>query len=72
MSAAGMAKAKEHAFASGAKPRLEERVRERGRRPIRERRGIAEPRTEAGRRRAIARARCRSAGPSKYRNEGAD
>jgi hypothetical protein len=72
MSTAGEAKAKEHALVSGAKPRLEERVRERGWRPTRECYAFAQSRTEAARRRAIARARHRSAGLSKYRNEGAD
>jgi hypothetical protein len=57
MNAAGEAKAKEHTLASGAKPRLEERVRERGWRPTRERYGFAESHAEAARRRAIARAR---------------
>ena len=54
MSETGKAKAKEHALASGAKPRLEERVRERGWRPTGECSGNAEPHTEAARRRAIA------------------
>ena len=53
MSAAGEAKAKEDAFASGAKPRPAGRVRERGWRPTRQRPGIAESWTEAARRRAI-------------------
>ena len=54
MSETGEAKAKEHALASGAKPRLEERVRERGWRPTRACPGSAEPYIEAARRRAIA------------------
>jgi hypothetical protein len=54
MSETGEAKAKEHALASGAKPRLEERVRERGWRPTRECSGNAESHIEAARRRAIA------------------
>ena len=54
MSETGEAKAKEHALASGAKPRLEERVRERGWRPTGECSGNAGPLTEAARRRAIA------------------
>ena len=54
MSETGEAKAKEHALASGAKPRLEERVREQGWRPTCEGCGIAGPRAEAARRRAIA------------------
>ena len=57
MSETGEAKAKEDTLTSGAKPRLEERVRERGWRPTREGYGFAEPRTEAARRLAIARAR---------------
>ena len=72
MRAAGAARVKEDTLASGAKPRLEERVRERGWRPTRECYAFAQSRTEAARRRAIARARHRSAGQSKYRNEGAD
>jgi hypothetical protein len=54
VSAAGGAKVKEDALASGAKPRLEERVRERGRRPTGEEQGIVARRAEAARRRAIA------------------
>jgi hypothetical protein len=54
MSETGKAKAKEHALASGAKPRLEERVREQGWRPTGECSGNAEPHAEAARRRAIA------------------
>jgi hypothetical protein len=57
MSAAGAAKAKENALASGARPRPEGRVRERGWRPTRKRSGAGTERTEAARRRAIARAR---------------
>ena len=57
MSAAGEAKAKEDAFVSGAKPRLEERVRERGWRPRNECLEIVANRTKAARRRAIARGR---------------
>ena len=54
MRAPGEAKAKKDALVSGAKPRPEGRVRERGWRPTRGRSGIVEPRTEAARRRAIA------------------
>jgi len=57
VSAAGEAQAKEDALASGAEPRPEGRVRERGWRPTRGRSGVAESRTEAARRLAIARAR---------------
>jgi len=46
MSAAGEAKVKENALASGAKPRPEGRVRERGWRPTREEYGSGKPRTE--------------------------
>ena len=53
MSAAGEAKAKEDALASGAKPRLEERVRKQGRRPPSELVGIVEAGMVAARRRAI-------------------
>jgi hypothetical protein len=53
MSAAGKAKAKEDAIASGAKPGLEERVRERRWRPTIASLGNAEARAEAARRRAI-------------------
>jgi hypothetical protein len=45
------AKAKEDAFASGAKPRLEERVREQRRRPTSNTIGDVGDRTEAARRR---------------------
>ena len=54
MSATGEAKVKEDALASGAKPRPEGRVRERGRRPTDKGRGILAARAEAARRRAIA------------------
>jgi hypothetical protein len=54
MSATWMAKAREHALASGAKPRLEERVRERGWRPTCDAHVLAELCTEAVRRCAIA------------------
>ena len=54
MSAAGVAKVKEHALASGAKPRPAGRVREGERRPTRGGRGIGTQRSEAARRRAIA------------------
>jgi hypothetical protein len=53
MSTPGEAKAKEDVLASGAKPRPEGRVRDRGRRPTRGRCGFGEPHTEAARRRAI-------------------
>jgi hypothetical protein len=55
MSAAGEAKAKEDTLASGAKPRPEGRVRERGWRPTYERYEISELCPEAARRRTIAR-----------------
>ena len=58
MRAAGAAKAKEDTLASGAKPRLEERVRELGWRPTRENRGMFQKHAEAARRRPIERA-CR-------------
>jgi hypothetical protein len=54
MSEMGEAKAKEDVLVSGAKPRLEERVRERGWRPTGERHGLAPSHTEAARRLAIA------------------
>ena len=54
VSMAGEAKAKEDALVSGAKPRLEERVRERGRRLTGRCNGFAVRRTEAARRHAIA------------------
>ena len=54
MSERGEAQAKEDTLANGAKPRLEERVRERGWRPTCEGCRIAAPRAEAARRRAIA------------------
>jgi hypothetical protein len=69
MSAPGEAKAKEHALASGAKPRLEECVRERGWRPTREGYGFAASHTEAARRRAIARGRREVAALRKWRME---
>ena len=47
------AKVKEYALASGAKPRLEERVRERGRQPTDACLGDVAERPEAARRRAI-------------------
>jgi hypothetical protein len=52
VSAAGEAQAKEDALASGAEPRPEGRVRERGWRPKGESYVIAGPRIEAARRRA--------------------
>jgi len=55
MRAAGEAQVKEDTLASGAKPRLEERVRERGWRPTRENRGMFEKHAEAARRRPIER-----------------
>jgi hypothetical protein len=57
MSETGEAKAEMDTLASGAKPRPEGRVCERGWRPTRKGYGIAEPCTEAARRFAIARAR---------------
>ena len=54
MSATGEAKVKEDALTSGAKPRPEGRVRERGRRPTGNWRGITATCAEAARRRAIA------------------
>jgi hypothetical protein len=57
MRAAGEAQAKKDALASGAKPRPEGRVREQGWRPTNECSENVEYRTEAARRRAIARAR---------------
>ena len=53
MSAAGKAKAEEDALASGAKPRPEGRVRERGRRPTNVCLGYAASGAEAARCRAI-------------------
>ena len=50
MSAAGEAKAEEDTLASGAKPRPEGRVRERGWRPTGEGRGYSGELTEAARR----------------------
>ena len=55
MSAAGNAKAKEDALASGAKPRTEGRVREQGWRPTNAGLGCAKGGAEAARRRAIER-----------------
>jgi hypothetical protein len=60
MSAAREAKAKENAFASGAKPRLEERVREQRRRRTSTAIGFAKMDTEAARRRAIEQAPTRN------------
>jgi hypothetical protein len=57
MSEAGEAKAEEDTFASGAKPRLEERVRERRWRPTNECVGFVENGMAAARRRAIERGR---------------
>jgi hypothetical protein len=54
MSETGEAKAKEDIVASGAKPRLEERVREQGWRPTNEAVGVAEGGMSAARRRALA------------------
>ena len=52
----GEAKAKKDVLASGAKPKPEGRVRERGRRPTRGGGGIRRPRAEAARRRVITQA----------------
>ena len=60
MSETGVAKAKTDALASGAKPRPEGRVRERGWRPTRQRYRDAEPQAEAARRLAIAAADTRA------------
>ena len=57
MSAAGEAKDKEDVLASGAKPRLEERVRERGWQPSSLCREFAMLDATAARRRAIGRSR---------------
>jgi hypothetical protein len=57
MSAAGEAKDKEDVLASGAKPRLEERVRERGWQPSSLCREFVMRDATAARRRAIARGR---------------
>ena len=57
MSAAAKGQDKEYAVASGAKPRPEGRVRERGRRPTTRRVEFAAPGKEAARRSAIERAR---------------
>ena len=57
MSTAGEAQAKEDTVASGAKPRPEGPVRERGWRPTRRACEGGSARTEAARRRAIARGR---------------
>ena len=70
MRAAGAAKVKEDTLASGAKPRLEERVRERGWRPTRENRGMFEKHAEAVRRRPIERARRADGSSSHSRKEG--
>jgi hypothetical protein len=56
MSETGKAKAKKDVLASGAKPKPEGRVRERGRRPTLECFGVPESRVEAARRLAIAHA----------------
>jgi hypothetical protein len=53
MREAGEAKAKEDTHVSGAKPKPEGRVRERGWRPTRRACGIGIPGTEAARRRSI-------------------
>jgi hypothetical protein len=53
MSERGEAQAKEDALLNGAKPRLEERVRERGWRPTDERYGMPVQTAEAARPRAI-------------------
>jgi len=53
MSERGEAQAKEDILASGAKPRLEERVRERGWRPTDHRYGMSVLAAEAARPRAI-------------------
>jgi len=53
MSEGGEAKAKKDVLASGAKPRPEGRVRERGWRPTRQCFGVPESRAEAVRPRAI-------------------
>jgi hypothetical protein len=71
MSAAGEARAKEDAFASGAKPRPEGPVRERGRRPTWSGDMLAEYFTEAARRRAIACARYSAVQATDCVNEGA-
>ena len=58
MRAAGEAKAKEYARASGAKPRPEGRVREHGWRPTTQSVGFVGPVKEAARRRASDTADC--------------
>ena len=59
------------AGASKAKQRLEERVRERGRRPTMLMPGVEMQVTEAARRRAIVRARRSTMARHGYRKEGA-
>ena len=61
----------EYACASGAKPRPEGRVRERGRRPTMLMLGVEMQVTEAARRRAIVRARRSTMARHGYRKEGA-
>ena len=70
MRAAGAAKAKEDTLASGAKPRLEERVRELGWRTTRENRGMFQKHAEAARRRPIERARRADGSSLRSRKEG--
>jgi hypothetical protein len=65
------AQGKEHDLASGAKPRLEERVRERGWQPSRRWREVAMPAATAARPRAIARARHTKSDTANRCKEGA-
>ena len=71
MSEPGEAKAKEDTLARGAKPRLEERVPERGWQPTYQGYEFAGPRAEAARQRAIDRARHSIIRASRPRKEGA-
>jgi len=66
------AKAEEDTFASGAKPRLEERVRERGWRPTGNGRGVGTHAVEAARRRAIEHGRQDSISRNQDRTEAVE
>ena len=72
MSERGGAKGKENALASRAKPRLEERVCERGRRPTRKPHKTVEPFAEAARPRAIEGGRRRGGTRDVERAEAAE
>ena len=67
----GKAKAEQDARASGAKPKPEGHVRERGWRPTRGSYGIGDARTEAPRRRAIAAADALALHPHRTDKEAA-